>query len=94
MIRAIMSLVKDKNTESLSIGRILLWLTFFFLAFHWVSYTMAMSRGLSVHDAPESLVMVFVSLLAYIVFQKGKEVWKHSINIREGKIITSNKENK
>lgn len=80
------TLICDKGTNDVSIGRILLWITFIIICVNWI----VLFLNKLTNDVPESLLFVFVSLLSYNVFQKGKEVL--TINTKNKEITTQNKE--
>jgi len=78
-------LICDKGTKTLSIGKILLWICFFILCSYWITgiaFDRSLKTGEFISDAPGSLVTVFISLLGYIVLQKGKEIAKYSIDMK------------
>lgn len=72
---AIFDLFRDKDSKNkLSKGAILLWITFGFLCYFWVKYALMLDPGKPIPnvipDAPESLMVIFVTLLLYVVFPK------------------------
>jgi len=59
----------------LSIGRIMLWITFAVLLWYWIKAGLIVDVNVTIPDAPDSLTYTFLYLLAYGMGKKIKSVW-------------------
>jgi len=71
-------LICDHNSNKVSIGRVLLWLTFTIIAAFWIKGFYVYNVDATLPKLPESLTSIFWSLLVYNVFEKGRSLIEYT----------------
>ena len=74
-------LICNKNSNNISIGRLLLWITFIIICIGW--FKLLNQETLSSADVPSSLINVFMFLLMYNLGSKLNRTIKNNIETKK-----------